>query len=159
ASVEGGRLLLQAKKSLWHKRRGMQALLPDHGHLMHLFVLRVPEMDRFWHLHPQQLSDGRFEQALPPMPGGHYELFADIVYESGFPDTMVTEIDVPSIPGKPPSGDDSSAEAVPLAKADRSATFAPLSQGSRVIWQRRAEPLVSGRPVRFTFVVEDESGK
>jgi len=159
ASIERGRLLLRAESSIWHNRRDMRALLPDHGHLMHLFVLHVPEMDRFWHLHPRRLSDGTFEQPLPPMPAGRYELFADIVYESGFPDTMVTEIEAPPTPGKPPSGDDSSAEAVPLAKADRSAAFAPLSQGGRLIWQRGAEPLVSGRPIRFTFVVEDESGR
>ncbi len=159
ASIQGERLVLRAERSLWHNRREMRALLPDHGHLMHLFVLRVPEMDRFWHLHPQQLPDGTFGQALPPMPAGHYQLFADIVYESGFPDTMVTEIDAPAIPGKPPGGDDSGAEAVPLAKADRSATIARLSNGGRLIWQRGAEPLVSGRPIRFTFVVEDESGR
>ena len=159
ASIEGGRLLLRAEKSLWHNRREMQALLPDHGHLMHLFVLRVPEMDHLWHLHPEQLPGGVFEQVLPPMPAGHYQLFADIVYESGFPDTMVAEIDAPAISGKLPSGDDSAAEAVPLAKADRSAVIAPLSHGGRLIWQRGAEPLVAGRPIRFTFVVEDEQGR
>ncbi len=159
ASIEGGRLLLRAEKSLWHNRREMQALLPDHGHLMHLFVLRVPEMDRLWHLHPEQLPNGLFEQALPPMPAGHYQLFADIVYESGFPDTMVTEINAPAISGKPPSGDDSAAETDPLAKADRSAVIAPLSHGGRLIWQRGAEPLVSGRPIHFMFVVEDKPGR
>jgi hypothetical protein len=159
ASIEGGRLSLRAEESLWHTRREMRGLLPDHGHLMHLFVLRVPEMDRLFHLHPGQLSSGVFEQVLPAMPAGHYQLFADIVYDSGFPDTMLAEIDLPATAGTPLGGDDSAAEAPPLSTADRGALVAPLSHQGRLIWQRGAEPLVARRPIRFTFVVEDAAGR
>ena len=93
------------------------------------------------------------------MPAGHYQLFADIVYESGFPDTMVAEIDVPALSGAPLGLDDSAAQAVPLARADRSAVIAPLPGGGRMIWQRGADLLVPRRPMRFTFAVEDQPGR
>ena len=70
--------------------------LPDHGHLMHLYVIREPDFDHVWHLHPEMnrtgdvrpLRPGRgvgwrtgpgvkeaassavFIQNLPPMPAG-----------------------------------------------------------------------------------------
>jgi hypothetical protein len=54
-------------------------IVPDHGHLMHLFLFRMPGMDSFWHLHPQQMPDGSFVEDLPEIPPGHYQMFADVV--------------------------------------------------------------------------------
>ena len=56
-------------------------------------VLRVPAMDRFYHLHPEQKSDGSFTLRLPAISSGKYEIFADIVRGTGFPETLVSEID------------------------------------------------------------------
>src|SRR6478672_3259835 len=56
-------LTLLVDEDFWHKTRKDQwsmSLIPDHGHLMHVFLLRVPAMDRFYHLHPGQASDGSF---------------------------------------------------------------------------------------------------
>src|SRR5262249_3432609 len=92
----GGRLLLRAEAgripSGFRARsvRGrLDDLVPDHGHLMHLFVIRSPQLDRFWHLHPQQLEPAVFVQDLPAVSAGHYRIFADIVHSSGFPETLV----------------------------------------------------------------------
>ena len=56
-------------------------------------------MDRFYHLHPEQANDGSFTLKLPTMPPGKYKIFADIVRGTGFPETMVSEIDLPNVTG------------------------------------------------------------
>lgn len=63
-------------------------LIPDHGKLMHLFVVRS---DRTFlaHLHPLRTDSGTFEAALPPLAKGSYLLFADVLQQSGFAQTLV----------------------------------------------------------------------
>src|SRR5437763_13326260 len=45
-------------------------LVTDHGHLMHLFLVRMPDMKSFWHLHPQPLDPASpdFNANLPSLP-------------------------------------------------------------------------------------------
>jgi hypothetical protein len=85
---------------------GVQRLLPDHGHEMHLFVVRTPSFDRLAHLHPVRV-DGQFEQMLPSLPAGHYAVFADIVFQNGFPVTGIGELELPDLTCSPLGGDDS----------------------------------------------------
>ena len=70
-------------------RRNVTPLIPDHGKLMHLFVVRTNGFDAMAHLHPVRISPTQFETALPPLPAGNYRLFADVTHESGFSHTMV----------------------------------------------------------------------
>ncbi len=84
-SVEGSRLTLALQDPGWLTRR-TDDLLPDHGHLMHLYVIRVPDMDLVWHLHPE-LGLGGFTQQLPDMPAGRYAIFGDIVHANGLAET------------------------------------------------------------------------
>ena len=74
---------------------------------MHFFMIRTPQMDSFWHLHPTPGADETFRTRSAHVPPGHYQLFADVVLSSGFPVTMVGQLDVPAFNGGPLTGDDS----------------------------------------------------
>jgi hypothetical protein len=107
ATVDGSRLTLRLEHTGWFQAQDFADLMPDHGYLMHLFVIAEPGLERAWHLHPRMASNGVFVQNLPSMPAGRYRLFGDIVHRSGLPETVAAVIDVPRIEGVPLAGDDS----------------------------------------------------
>jgi hypothetical protein len=77
-------------------RRGRWTpLIPDHGKLMHLFLVRDGEQNAFAHLHPVQRSSTEFEVPLPPLPAGQYHVYADITHEDGFAETLVAAAEIP----------------------------------------------------------------
>jgi hypothetical protein len=159
ATVENGnRLALRLIDPGWLNRR-TDDLLPDHDHLMHLYVFRIPAMDLVWHLHPERTGDDTFAQSLPSMPAGRYALYGDIVHENGFPETAVGEIEVPAIAGQPLQGDDAGGAAAPLEKADYNSVVAPLSEGYRMVWERGPMPYRARQPYEFRFRVEDSQGR
>src|SRR5262249_28056197 len=137
-------------------------LIPDHGHVMHLFIVRMPDMKAFWHLHPEQIQSGDFVQNLPGMPEGQYKLYADIVHHTGFPESQVASVNLPAVTGTPMNGDDSgTTELAPIE------TAAQLSGGYRMVWQRDIS--AGERVASFCFStkqtslvrfrVEDKDGK
>src|SRR5271154_3372229 len=191
-----GKLLLKMGNSEWHRSRPetvMTALMPDHGHLMHLFLIREPGMDRFYHLHPQivppepglHANTGiSFETDLPAIPAGRYQVFADVVRESGFPDTMIAEINLPDIPGIALSGDNSAAASSPLSAngarpinnngasginpasdAAEQVSITPdgptasLPDGYKMIWERGTAPFTANHFVWLRFRLETPDGK
>lgn len=135
-------------------------LVPDHGHLMHLFLVRMPDMTSFWHLHPQQTGEGQFVVELPALPAGQYRIYADIVHHTGFPETQVGTVDVPSSFNASPSHrqsadpDDSGVTETPA-----SANVARLADGYRMVWEHASTPLRVGEPQWFRFRLEDSSGR
>ncbi len=140
----------------WIKYIGFSRLIPDHGHLMHMYVVRTPALDRVWHLHPKQMADGSFVDSLPSVEAGHYEIFCDIVDRSGFPWTLVGSIDLPNLNGSPLTGDDSGG-AAPAIGSSIGSTVALLSDGARVVWHR--DPKLKARvPTILRFEVENSSG-
>jgi hypothetical protein len=80
--------LQQRQRTQW------SPLIPDHGKLMHLFLVADTGF-AFAHVHPATGDTDTFRAALPPLPGGRYRVFADIVHESGFDHTLVTTVDLP----------------------------------------------------------------
>jgi hypothetical protein len=154
-------LTLRIDEDLWHKLRKdvwSMSLIPDHGHLMHAFLLRVPTMDHFYHLHPEQASDGAFTVKLPDMPAGKYKIFADIVRGTGFPETLVSEIDLPEVKGQPFSGDDSGVTTSPFGSSTApvaNVNIAPLPDGARMLWEQDKGALKAGQVSWFRFRVED----
>jgi hypothetical protein len=134
-------------------------VIPDHGHLMHLFLLRAPELDAMWHLHPDPTAGDAFAVDLPDIPAGHYQVFADVVDPRGFPWTLVGGLDLPQIAGKVLAGDDSTWSGAPLVARDEDSTNSPIPDGGRIVWLRPAGPLKAGVPLEFTFAVQDKDGR
>ena len=164
ASLEqGSRLNLQVGRNsifIHPDEVWSMGMMPDHGHLMHLFLLRTPDMDRFYHLHPEPQPDGSFSMTLPPLNAGHYRVFADIVRRSGFPETMTTMIDLPDIAGQPVTGDDSSSDAAAFhAPVQNTTVTASLPDGSRMVWERDSTSSSIAKLTMFRFHVEDSTGK
>jgi hypothetical protein len=170
ASLENGsRLMLRLSNpnAEWSEAVRLDDLIPDHSHLMHLFLVRTPELDRFWHLHPDEVEPGVFAVDLPRISAGHYQIFADIVHHTGFPETQVGEISLPDVAGRALAGDDSTGDAPPITAAvsahtaahEDAGTVAALAGGARMIWERPAGALKTRQPIWFRFRVEDARGK
>jgi hypothetical protein len=162
ASLEAGnRLVIRAEASDpgWNDWVKMDEVVPDHGHLMHLFLIGTPRLDRMWHLHPDRVTAGAFVEELPTMPAGCYQIFADIVDKRGFPWTLVGTVDLPQINGKPLSGDDSSWSGGALATNFGDSKISQLADGGRMVWQRPDTPLQAKAALNFKFTVEDKDGK
>ena len=149
-----GRLTLTPRDPGWIASRRIDDFVSDHGHPMHLFIVS-PALDRLWHLHPDE-TGGAFEQHLPDVPSGDYELFADVVHASGIAETITGRFTTAEIHGAPLSGDDS-AWAAPSSGI--STDVAPLADGGRMVWVRDRLPIRAGRLTRFTFRVEDAAGQ
>jgi hypothetical protein len=158
ARVDGSRLLLHLDNPQW-LNRSTGDLLPDHGHLMHLYVIRVPAMDLVWHLHPERNAEGDFAQQLPAMPAGRYALFGDVVHQNGLAETAVTQFDLQQVAGAALTGDDAAGTAPPVAQASYSNLVSPLSGGYRMLWDRPVAPLHARQPYLFRFRIEDAQGR
>lgn len=147
-------LALSITDTLW---RYATPLMPDHGKIMHMFLVREPGMDAFAHVHPSRTDSTTFRLAVPrELPGGTYRLYADVVHESGFPRTFVKTVTIPAAePGPPPvalDADDS--WRVGGAAAGSSAR---LEDGSAMTWERDAG-LAAGRETTLRFRVTDPAG-
>ncbi|HEV3197293.1 MAG TPA: hypothetical protein VGZ73_05285 [Bryobacteraceae bacterium] len=164
--VDGSRLVLQLEDPGWLNRR-TDDLLPDHNHLMHLYVIRVPEMDLVWHLHPERGADGNFGQRLPAMPAGRYALYGDVVHANGLGETATAEIELPPIAGTALMGDDAGGIGPPVANRDTQRTTSPLAGGYRMVWETGGASGLAGtpgnlharQPYEFRFRLEDALGK
>ncbi|MEO8702256.1 MAG: hypothetical protein ABI867_19585 [Kofleriaceae bacterium] len=120
-------------------------LLPDHGHDMHLFVVRVPVLDQLAHLHPTRLASGELAQQLPSLPAGRYRVFADIVVANGFPVTGTGELELPELTCPALAGDDSAWHG-----------SSELGDGLRMIWDH--PQLHANQAARLEFRVEAIDG-
>lgn len=163
--LDGNRLVIRPADQLMVPVAGklsvevkMDEVIPDHGHLMHLFLIRVPAMDSIWHLHPDRIAGGAFAENLPAMAPGQYKVFADIVDKSGYPWTLVGDLKLPQIIGGAPATDDSHWEGARLTTPLSETTVAQLADGGRMVWERGDAPLKANVPANFKFLVEDKNG-
>ena len=140
------------------RARSNNDFLPDHGHLMHLYAIREPEMDAVFHLHPELASAGDFRISLPSMPAGDYTLYGDVVHATGFPETLVSKIVVPAnMPGGALGPDDAAARPQPLSAGQLGNSFT-LPDGYVMAWDRPST-LTANTAYTFRFRLLDANGK
>src|SRR5258708_21124181 len=129
--------------------------VPDHGKLMHLFLIRADELDAFAHLHPVATDSLTFAANLPPLPAGGYHVFADVVHENGFAETIVQSLTLGPPPRIPAPGDPD--DAVYVGRAEGST--APLGDGAVMVWLGAGAPHVMGVDTLLRFLVRDHRGR
>jgi hypothetical protein len=139
------------------RSRSNNDFLPDHGHLMHLYAIRGPEMDAVFHLHPVLAGAGEFRMSLPALPAGNYTLYGDVVHASGFPETLISKITVPAnMPGDALGPDDAAAFPQPLSGGQLGNSY-KLPDGYVMEWDRPST-LTANAAYAFRFRMLDASG-
>lgn len=169
------------RRSRLSTRRLLSFIIPDHGKLMHTFLVRLPGLDAFAHLHPARQDSLTFTTNLPALPAGKYLLYSDIVYRSGFAETLTDTIAIPApATAAPPVAltdrDDSwlitkaigvaADTKTPLrldqdmAVCGKPGASATLADGSSMIWMDKPAPtLDAGQLYTLKFAVADEQGR
>ena len=160
--AQGDLLDLKLRDPGWLPQRQLGDFIPDHDHLMHLYMIRWPQMDVVFHLHPQLVGTGDFQLTLPTMPAGNYHLYADVVHANGFPETLAASAAFPPISGRPLAGDDAGGKARPIESSTAAFTpfeeRFPLPDGYTMVWDL-PDALVAKRPESFRFKLLDPEAK
>ena len=158
---DGSVLRLAIDDTSWtNPKRQWTPLVPDHGHLMHIFLVRDSTLDAFAHLHPLPLDSATFETAMPPLPSGRYRLYADIVHESGFAQTLVATVDLSpiAVPRSAPRGNQDDAW-LSGSRRREAGNVAPLADGSTLTWERDGVQITVDQDAPLRFSVTDPGGR
>lgn len=149
-------LWMMRDDSVWlrsHHLARWGSLVPDHGKLMHLFLIREGDQGSFAHLHPLTTDSIHFVDTLPALPAGRYRAFGDIVHATGFAQTVSATIDVPEgMTGGAPLGDDA------VYVGNGGSALDTLPDGATIAWMRGAGELAVGRPAALSFDVREPDG-
>ena len=179
-SEAGPVLTLRIDDPTWMGRE-WTPLMPDHGKLMHMFLVGDEPLGAFAHIHPESADSTSFAVPFPPLPPGTYRIYADIVHESGFSQTLVDRVEVTAAvtaaataaatapvsttvgaevetesleaPGRDP--DDSWAVLPPWGQASGE-RFA-LPSGRTLVWESGREPLLDAE-ITLAFRVAEPDG-
>jgi hypothetical protein len=142
----------------------LDPLVPDHGKLMHLFVIDSARMTTFAHLHPVIEGSNQFSTPLPPLPPGVYRLYGDVTTETGQAHTLTAFVRLTrddSIHARSAAledPDDSWRTAPAAQRHDRSAITNTLEDGSTLEWLTDSAKLRVGEDATLRFRVRDASG-
>ncbi len=129
-------------------------LIPDHGKLMHLFLIEAGAHGAIAHLHPVRNDVSTFTTPVAGIPSGTYWVFADVVRESGYAVSMADTVTVPTGASKPNvDGDDAWTTAPVIVKGAPAA----LSDGATMSIRVDGTPAV-GRDVTIRARVTDADG-
>lgn len=135
----------------------VSALMPDHGRIAHLFLVRVDTEGVLAHLHPEQVEFGTLRGPLPPLPAGRYRLFADVVHETGFQRTFVDSVTLaaPLAASASHLDRDDAWFTGPLSALS---SAAPLGDRITLAWAGDSQPVV-GRTGVLRFTLHQPSGE
>jgi hypothetical protein len=154
------RLSLSLADPGWLNWRRTDDLIPDHGHLMHLFLVRAPGLDAIAHLHPRADGEDRFAQAVPSLPGGSYRLFGDIVHANGIDETVTASVDLGAPAAADPSrfDPDDAMAVIPRAGSVASPVFAFPDGAGTLRWLDARAPR-AGQTVVLELEAEGPDGR
>jgi len=145
----------------WLRWRHTDDLIPDHGHLMHLFLVRAPGLDAIAHLHPRRTGEATFAQATPPLPAGSYRLFGDIVHETGLDETVTAALDLAGAPADSGGAlfdpDDASA-IIPRAASVDAPSFVFADGSGQMRWLDARAPR-AGETIALAFEIDEPDGR
>ena len=132
-------------------------IMPDHGKMMHLFLVKESSMSAFAHLHPAQERNGTFSELVPALPAGRYLAFGDIVLETGAEYTVTTKVDLP-----PPTYDrsddpDDSWDTDSFGVPARPGSLSHLNDNIDLQWDSR-DSLVAGKDIELSFSTRNKLG-
>ncbi len=141
--------------------RAWTPLMPDHGKLMHMFLVGDETLGAFAHVHPVSSDSTSFAVAFPPLPAGSYRIYADIVQESGFAQTLVDTVMVSAavLNGAvdEPARDSDDSWAVLPAYGQAGGERFSLSDGRIMTWESGRQPRLDAE-VTLAFRVSEADG-
>lgn len=161
------------------ERRWTSYVIPDHGKLMHLFLIRQGTLDAFAHLHPVRKDTITFEASLPSLPAGKYLVYADILRFHGLQYTIADTVEIPdlkisqeSFEKQTDDSDDTYVVTNPIntrvsAIQDAGISICgtpgvktPLQDGSSIVWEEKPDQsLQAGQVYDLKFSVISPDGK
>jgi len=139
-------------------------LVPDHGKLMHIFVIDTSTQNHFAHLHPIRIDSFNYEVVLPnQLPSDTYHLFVDIVHSSGLSETLYDTISIPSgsstpepIPVSEPYIDPDDSWYQHLASQGANVS---VDEGIHIMWKKPEQlPIYANQLQSLTFSASNEQG-
>ena len=137
------------------QRFSVAPLVPDHGKLMHLFLVRRDGQGAFAHLHPISTDSANFSAGLGDLPAGAYRAYADVVHETGFPQTLVAQVEVP------PAVDDTAhvtdTDDAVFVGEPTGDTYR-LPDGATVTWVSKPSTLLADQDAGLSFLVKEPTG-
>jgi hypothetical protein len=175
-AVDGNQLNNIAQNWRMSVSRKMNYLVPDHGKLMHLFLIKAGDLDVFAHLHPHRVDSVTYNAKVPLLPAGKYWVYADITRLSGFAETIVDTLIVkdnvtPAATATlAPDRDDAYHVSNPINSETATRTGAAicgspgmetkLNDGSTAVWmQSPGTQLKAGELTQLNFEILDPNRK
>jgi len=135
-------------------------VVPDHGKMMHLFLVGRSGAQTVAHLHPVETDSLTFTTEVPWIQAGRYLLFGDIALENGLSLTVTNRIEVPAAPGEvTPFDADDSWDRTHVVTPLVGSVARPLAGGAfTMTWAGTNAPFAAATPVDLRFTVRDTDG-